>query len=76
MTIEEESGVVAEITEMTEDLYKAARFSRAFRSIAEAEVDKETQKIHEALTDFLGPNYQNPNAKYATRIPKNASKPK
>ena len=76
MTPEGEAKAIATITDMTEDLYKAARFSRAFRSLAEAEADKETQKIRDTFADFLGPDYENPNAKYTTRVPKKATKPK
>jgi hypothetical protein len=74
ITIEQETKLIGDLNKMTEDLYKAARLSQAFRSFAEAEVDKETQRIRDAYLEFLGADYQNPNAKYSTRTPKRTRK--
>ncbi len=71
---QQEEKATAAIVAMTEDLYKAARFSRAFRNIAEEHSDKEMQKLADNLAEFLGSNYQDPNAKYATKISKKSKK--
>jgi len=71
---QKEGKAIADILAMTEDLYRGARFSCAFRSIAEDHSDKETKKLADSLAQFLGPNYHDPNAKYASRTPKRRTK--
>jgi len=74
MTNEQESALIASLKQMVDDLYKAMRFSRALREIAEAEADKDHNKTKEILGEFLGPNHDDPNRKYGTRLRK--TKPK
>ena len=70
---QQEKSAIADIIRMTEDLYKAARFSRALRSSAEDEADKHTERLAQTLVEVL-PNYQDLHAKYATRAPQKKKK--
>ena len=70
MTKEEESQLVKSLQQMEDDLYKAMRFSKAFRNLIETEADKDHKKLREHLGEFLGPDNDDPNRKYGTRLSK------
>jgi len=53
MTKEEESKLSKSLQVMEGDLYKAMRFSRAFRTLVEREAAKDPKKIRESLGEFL-----------------------
>jgi len=70
MTEADKSALIIRLQEMAVDLYKGMRFSRAFRSLIEAESDKDHERMKKVFLEFLGPGDNFPNRKYATRIPK------
>lgn len=70
MSNESNLKLITRLQEMAVDLYKAMRFSRAFRSLVESEADKDHEKTKQALKDLLDPEWDNPNRKYGTRISK------
>ncbi len=76
MTKEQNEKLIITLQEMAADLYKAMRFSRAFRSLAEAEADKDHLSMQKIFGEFLGEGYDDPNRKYATRIRKAKQQPK
>jgi hypothetical protein len=76
MTKEQTEKLIIKVQEMAADLYKAMRFSRGFRSLAEAEADKSHASLQEFFDEYLGKGYDNPNRKYGTRIPKKKRKPR
>lgn len=67
ITKEQESQLATSLQNMADDLYKGMRFSRALRGIVETEADMVQKNLKESLGDCLGPDYNNPNRKYATR---------
>lgn len=70
MTKNEEMELANSLDQMEGDLYKAMRFSRAFRQIAESHADKDEKEMRTLLGEYLDPNYDNPNRKYGTRLRK------